>query len=573
MAADHPSSLRAKRGNLGAVQRRPGLLCVARNDGKWARGWATIVAFAFILFTAPALAQTPPQTIIRSSTVDASSVTVYRAPHRSGGGDIDLGDLQGFALITETRTIALPEGAATIRFEGVADGMIAVSALVSGLPGGVVQKNRDAALLSPASLLDGSLGNRVHLRRTNRATGAVSEQDAIIRTGSGGALVVQSSEGLEALRCSGLPETILYDAIPSGLGNVPVLSVDTVSPAAQTVTITLTYLATGFDWSADYVLRVSEDSDRADLFGWMTVANGNRAAFADAQLLGIAGTLNIDSEFDSLVETPDEPTLNLTCYPLDGTSTAPGVYGPAPPLPPPPPMMAAPGYYCEEGCDEIVVTAQRRSAMAFDVPLAVSALATEEAIGTLRLFRVPFQTTVAAEAQKQVAFLDSRAIRTTRVYRAEADSSAYRDPPVPLDIVLKMRNRESDGLGRSIPAGSVAIFSEDGRLIGQDDQRDLTVGEEFEFTLSPSPQVMLTVTEPSDEEWRDDREERFLTVTNANPFSITAEIIIEDFDEEEWLVERRQRRNISVIRGNRSWTARVPANGTARLRLYDPDED
>src|SRR3546814_16998396 len=69
----------------------------------------------------------------------------------------------------------MPAGEATLRFEGVAEGMIAVWAIVTGLPGGVVQKNRDAALLSPASLLDGSLGNRVHIRRPHRATGTVTE--------------------------------------------------------------------------------------------------------------------------------------------------------------------------------------------------------------------------------------------------------------------------------------------------------------------------------------------------------------------------------------------------------------
>ena len=526
-----------------------------------------VAALLATLFPPASQAQTP--TTIRSTSVDATSVTVYRAPGRSNGGELDLDYLEGFALISETRTIPLPQGAATIRFEGVADGMIAVSALVTGLPGGVVQKNRDAALLSPASLLDGSLGNRVHLRRTSRATGAVIEQDAIVRTGSGGALVFQTSEGLEALQCTGIPDTILYDSIPSGLGDTPVLSVDTVSDSAQTATVTLTYLATGFDWSADYVLRVADDSDRADLFGWMTIANGNRATFADAQLLGIAGTLNIDSDFEELVESPPTPELYLTCYPLDNTSTAPSIDVPLPPAPPPAPMMAPPGYDCDDDCVDIVVTGSAIRNRAFDVPVAVTAI--EEGIGNLRLFRVPFRTTVAAEAQKQVAFLDSRAIRTTRVYRAEAEEYGDDDPPVPLTIIVKMHNRERDGLGRSIPAGSVAIFSADGRLIGRDNQRDLTVGEEFEFELSPSPQVMLTVTEP--EERQSDREERFLTVTNANPFPVTAEIVIEDFEEEDWLVERRQRRNISVIRGNRSWTARVPANGSARLRLYDPEKD
>src|SRR3546814_1534197 len=82
---------------------------------------------------------------------------------------------------------------------------------LTGLPGGVVQKNRDAALLSPASLLDGSLGNRVHIRRTDGATGKVTEEEAIIRSGAAGAVVLQTAAGYEALRCTGLPETILYE--------------------------------------------------------------------------------------------------------------------------------------------------------------------------------------------------------------------------------------------------------------------------------------------------------------------------------------------------------------------------
>src|SRR3546814_2886178 len=85
-----------------------------------------------------------------------------------GEGNINLDWLNGFALITEHRRIAVPAGESIIRFEGVANGMIAVSAVVTGLPGGVVQKNRNAALLSPAALLDGTLGNRVNIRRTDR---------------------------------------------------------------------------------------------------------------------------------------------------------------------------------------------------------------------------------------------------------------------------------------------------------------------------------------------------------------------------------------------------------------------
>ena len=63
------------------------------------------------------------------------SVTVYRAPRRDAG-EMDLDGLQGFALIRETRLIRLPAGESRVRFEGVADGIEPVSAIVAGLPVG-----------------------------------------------------------------------------------------------------------------------------------------------------------------------------------------------------------------------------------------------------------------------------------------------------------------------------------------------------------------------------------------------------------------------------------------------------
>src|SRR3954454_13423417 len=117
------------------------------------------------------------QAIVASPAPDKVAVTVYRAPF--GQGAMDLAWLQGFAMVRETRHVSLPAGESELRFEGVAGGIVPQSALVEGL-GDVVEKNRDAKLLSPGTLLDMSLGKRVHLRRTSVATGAVREQDAVV---------------------------------------------------------------------------------------------------------------------------------------------------------------------------------------------------------------------------------------------------------------------------------------------------------------------------------------------------------------------------------------------------------
>ena len=63
-----------------------------------------------------------------------------------------------------------------------------------------------------------------------RATGAVREQEAIVRSGAGGAVVLETEAGFEALRCTGLHETLVYDRVPPGLSARPTLSVRDAQP-------------------------------------------------------------------------------------------------------------------------------------------------------------------------------------------------------------------------------------------------------------------------------------------------------------------------------------------------------
>lgn len=159
---------------------------------------------------------TLPAATVTSREVADISVTLYRAPDR-GSGAMDRRWPGGYALISETRTIAIPAGESVIRFEGVAEGLLPETAIVTGLPRGVREKNRDARLISPAGLVDAYLKRRVTLRRTSRETGRVTEQQAIIQACPDGGVIVQTAEGYEALGCSGLPERMLYSGVPADL--------------------------------------------------------------------------------------------------------------------------------------------------------------------------------------------------------------------------------------------------------------------------------------------------------------------------------------------------------------------
>ncbi len=484
------------------------------------------------------------QAVTTSERPQSVAVTVYRAPHRSPDETINLEWLNGYALVSETRQISIPAGESIVRFEGVAGGLMPESAIVTGFPEGVVERNQDAWLLSAASLLDRSLGRRVHIRRTS-PTGQVREHEAVIRSGAGGAVVLQTAEGYEALRCSGLPETIVYPQVPQGLSARPTWSVRVRSAAPVTATVTLSYLATGFDWQANYVATLSPAGDRVDLFAWVTLASTDETSFPDAETQAVAGRLN---RVDDPPRPPRERAeLRLQCWPQGRTDQIPlEGPGPPPPPPPPPPPLMAPTPMTAVDEESIVVTGSR--------------IARQEELGDLKLYRFPERVTVAANSQKQVAFLDRDDVRMRIVFRQRLDPTDVGSSS-PALRVLVTRNRPQEGLGVPLPAGRLVLFAGGGErpiLLGEGSMRDLAVGEDVEVELGSSPGVLSEIRMLArTDRWTDYE----LTVTNAQrraaPFE--AELV----DEEGRLSSRVRlgRRN-----GRPLWAATVPANGRATLR-------
>ena len=475
------------------------------------RRFAPAFLASTLLVSALLAALQPPQEVLARESVDASaptalSVTVYRDPYADPENSMDLTWLEGFALVSETRTVTLPAGEATVRFPGVVGGMVAVSAIVTGLPGGTIEKNRNAALLSPASLVDGTLGNRVTVTRTNPATGVKTVEDAIVRTRGDGGLVLQTKAGFEAVGCSGVPETLTFDKVPDGLLPVPVYTIDTVSRAGGTHTVRLTYLASGFDWRAHYVARVQPGSgpDRAiDLTAWLTIANENGETLPDAQLLAVAGKLEVVEYPRDLSSAPVAEPLSLTCYPLAIANVPdPPEYIPLPPPPPAPMMMMSPDM-------EIIVTAQRRSESFADMPVAISAIAEEENLGDLKLYRIPGTADVASKGMKQVAFLDRKGVRGRVIHKApcNGDDAEWMDPDdeeelaetefTPASFLWRVKNDKAHDLGLALPMGRVSVFEDaagQAMLLGEDDVRDYAANEDFEVELGTSPGVALRCT-------------------------------------------------------------------------------
>ncbi|MGC1269646.1 MAG: hypothetical protein WA842_03515 [Croceibacterium sp.] len=495
--------------------------------------------------------------------VDASapsnlSVTLYRDPERGEGEAMSRANPQGFAMISETRQVTLPPGESTIRFTGVAEGMVAVSAIVTGLPGGTIEKNRNADLLSPAALVDGTLGNRVHITRTNPATGVETSEQAVVRTRADGGLVLQTSAGFEAVRCSGLPERLTFDRIPGGLSPQPVFTLDTRDASGGTYTVQLTYLAWGFDWQAHYVATLAEpergDALRMKLMSWLTLLNDNGQSFDNAELLVVAGRINVVSDFEDLADPPRAQPLRLTCYPLG--STADGSqpeYAFAPPPPPPAPVMAmAPPMMQESRNADIVVTGSRIMK------------ATEENLGDLKLYRVPERVTVAAKALKQVAFLDEDRVEGRLLYRASCSPYEEQAEAVDAERLLVTINDKRHGLGMALPQGGITFYepaADSLQLVAEADLRDHASGQDVEIALGSSAQVQAQCRNGQDSAsvkgWRRMGE----TLTNANPVPVTVRLQFGD-------AARYTLRGLTGVRvtdGQRIIEVSVPANGRRTL--------
>ena len=505
------------------------------------------------------------------------SVTVYRDPDREKGG-FDLDELGGFAFITETRRVVIPPGEHSLRFEGVADGIEPVSAIVTGLPSGVIEKNRDAALLSPEALVDATQaqGGRVQLLRTDPATGATQRTQGVIRSAANG-VVVETPDGVEALRCSGLPETFAFDAVGAGLSAKPTLSVLTRTTTRVEAVVQLSYLARGFDWSADYVASMGATPGKLDLGAWVTLANGNGVSFSNARVQVVAGRLNRESG-DVEPISIGQPIL-AQCWPQGTTSD----------LPPPImierafPLGFDPDRYRKYAVMMPAPAAMAKAGEARDIVVTGARVSEAEALGDLKLYRIPDRTTLASRQSKQVRLLDRAGVPVVKIYKSELEANNGSDFE-PMTIVLRTTNDKKNNLGLPLPSGRVTVFETLGKgaaarrlLAAETSLRDLAVNEETELDLSGGADVEIrqivesrTATGkslpfiPGADRTRSvmDRITR-IEITNARPFPIQTEVQIYLYDAQQLV---KADHPVVQKNGRPLFRVTVPANGAVEIR-------
>lgn len=500
---------------------------------------------SLLIVSTPVMADAP---VVLSPGPDSVAVTLYRDPAR-GEGAIDKANPTSFALIAETRTVSLPAGVVTVRFEGVAGGIVPQSAILFGT--NPRERNRDAALLSQKGLVDAYTGQQVILRRTDRATGKVVEERATIRSAAD-RMVIQTPRGAEAVYCTGLAQTLLYPQAPATLSAKPVLTMSTREQPGGKATITLAYIATGFDWDATYVGTLATDGKSMALFAWLTMASGDETSFVDATTSAVAGRVNRSAETrddTGRVALREARWLNRSsqCWPAGTTSDIASKQPPASA-----PMMLR---MME---DNIVVSAPAPAMARAMAPATVTAKA--ENLGDLKLYRIPVPVTVAAHSQKQVAFLNRQRVNGTLVYRSQVQGDGPGDPK----LLFRFRNSKKEGLGDPLPAGKALIYQDGSlgrQLLGESVAADTTTDEDVEWVFGEPHNVTLETDDtPAGKATR-----YAVTVRNANPFPVRFEL---EFLQQPDRTFSHLPGPLLAKPGKRVWATTLPANGERRI-AYD----
>ena len=485
------------------------------------------------------------QVAVVSGAPQAVAVTIYR------DGPVETARLQyaqpqeGLALVTETRRLDLPAGRSVVKFRGVAERIIPQTATLEGLKAQVIERNADYDLLSPAALMIKSVGRTVRIVRTDPATGRVTERPAVVRA-AGDGVVLEIDGRLEALGCAGLPERIVFDGVPPGLSADPTFSMVVESERGGPQDVRLSYLATGLKWSADYVATLSADGRSADLFGWITLANMSGTRFGDAPTQVVAGDHSRDGDTQPI--EPPGAFAPRACW----ASAPPPELLMDGPLPAPPPMAL-----------------QRRGPVE---EIVVTAMARQSDLGDYKLYSLPEATSIAARQIKQVAFLHQPKVAVRRVYAFDYDGS---DEPSPSPrILLRLENRTAEGLGKPLPAGSVAVMertADGGAILAGEDrlERDLAVGLKGDLEIGQAIDVTVA---PRIVEEKDvgDHERRTVEVEilNRKPHAVSLEYR-HRMDEQGRLVAGPRPQEASA--GNLLWRLDLPAGGRKVLRYTVED--
>ncbi len=425
---------------------------------------------------------------------------------------------QDLALIRDTRNVSVKKGENDLAFIDVSAVIRPETALLdsNGKALDVIEQNFDFDLLTPAKLLEKSLGQIMRVTRTNPATGKDTYEDAKVLSVAGGVAVLQIGDRIE----TAIPGRFVYSAVPANLRARPTLVIKVNSDEAGDIPVSLSYLSRGLSWAADYVAELSPDEKTINLNGWVTLTNQSGIAYKDAKLRLVAGDVN---------------------QVIDGERSGSG----------------------DLGIQELAVFEDYKM--------------TEQAAFEYHLYSLDRPTTLKENQTKQVAMLSAAGIPVTKHYlitNAANIQSYYstnfgESERINATVKLKFENDEPSKLGMPLPKGTVRVYKADnagnGVFVGEDaidhtpknEHVDLTLGQAFDITARVK---QLSYEETSSGIYENEYE---VEIKNAKKEKVT--IDLREGLPGEWKILEESINHKKLDATTAAWRVDVPAEGSTTL--------
>jgi hypothetical protein len=194
-------------------------------------------------------------------------------------------------LVKDTRLIDFKPGIHELKFMDVAAKIdpttVHIKSLINGLSLKVLEQNYEYDLLSPQKLLDKFVGQKVQLATINPETKKEEIVEATLLSTQGGN-IFQIGDKIHI----GHYGRVLLPKIPENLIPQPTLVWMLENRLSKPQKLEASYLTSGINWKADYVVVLNKLDSMTDLTGWVTIDNRSGATYQNALLKLVAGDVH-----------------------------------------------------------------------------------------------------------------------------------------------------------------------------------------------------------------------------------------------------------------------------------------
>ena len=369
----------------------------------------TICLCLLILLPLTAVSAMPEKTEKNSEEIvsslddqDSVAVTIYN---------------QDLALVRDARKISLKPGRQTLAFREVSAKIRPQTALLAAPGLRVLEQNFEYDLLTPQSLLEKYVGQKVTLVKSHPTTGEETEQEAtVLSNGSG--TVLRVGDHIE----SGIPGRLIFPAVPVNLRDRPTLTMLVDSKSEEPQPVVLSYLTGGLSWQADYVAELNTDDTALDLNGWVTLKNESGATYENAQLKLVAGDVN------RVQERPQSRGMLRV--------------------------------------GAVALSEESLGGMA------------EESMFEYHLYTLGRPTTIKEKQSKQVALMQADSVQVKKEFVLDGQNYYYSNKAgdlgkkMKVGVFVELKNSKEAGIGQPLPAGIMRVYKKDSsgslQFVGED---------------------------------------------------------------------------------------------------------